>query len=166
MSINFPIVFAVALVPMFVGFFWYGNALFGKAWQHHSGTTDEMIEGSNMALILGLSLVFSLMLSMMVMTLVIHQWSVQGLFATDPGFGTPGNASTAFVEDFMSKYGDKHRTWTHGAVHGIFLSIFLALPLIAIKSLFERKSWKYILIHFGYWLVTLTIMGALLCTFA
>jgi hypothetical protein len=35
--------------------------------------------------------------------------------------------------------------------------------MIAINGLFERKSWKYILIHSGYWIVTLTIIGSLIC---
>jgi hypothetical protein len=41
--------------------------------------------------------------------------------------------------------------------------LFLVLPIIAINSLFEQKSWKYILITAGYWMVSLTIIGAIVC---
>jgi hypothetical protein len=36
-------------------------------------------------------------------------------------------------------------------------------PVIAINGMFERKSWKYILINGLYWTVSLTIMGAIVC---
>jgi len=35
--------------------------------------------------------------------------------------------------------------------------------VIGINGLFERQSWKHILVNFGYWLVVLTIMGAIFC---
>lgn len=165
MSINFPIILAAGLIPMFIGFIWYHDKVFGKPWQRASGVTDEMIQGGNMLLIMGLSYVFSCMLAMMLMTFSIHQFQVQSLFASDPDFGNPDSETTKYLADFFNRFGDKHRTWTHGAVHGAFTSIFVALPIIAIKALFERKNFKYILINFGYWLVTITAMCAVLCAF-
>jgi hypothetical protein len=35
--------------------------------------------------------------------------------------------------------------------------------MIAINGLFERKSWQYIFIHSGYWIISLMIMGAVVC---
>jgi len=64
---------------------------------------------------------------------------------------------------FMEKYGDRHRTFGHGAAHGIFFSIFIALPLIAVNALFERRGWKYIMIHWGYWMISSILIGGLLC---
>ncbi len=165
MSINYPIVFLAALVPMVVGFVWYNDKVMGKVWQKASGTTDEMIAGSNMLLILGLSYFFSCMLSMMMMSLVIHQFQVQSLFVSDPDFADPNSETNKYIVDFFDRFGDKHRTWSHGAVHGGFLATFVALPLIAINALFERRGYKYILVHWGYWLITMTIMGAILCDF-
>jgi hypothetical protein len=40
--------------------------------------------------------------------------------------------------------------------------IFL-LPIISIIAMFERKSVKYIAINSGYWIVTLAIMGGIIC---
>jgi len=31
---------------------------------------------------------------------------------------------------------------------------------MAINALFERRGWKYIGIHFGYWLLTFVALGA------
>jgi hypothetical protein len=56
-----------------------------------------------------------------------------------------------------------HRSFGHGALHGAIGAIFFVLPVLGINALFERKGWKYILINVGYWVVTLTIMGAIIC---
>lgn len=63
----------------------------------------------------------------------------------------------------MADYGDAFRYFKHGALHGLMTGIFFALPITAINALFEQKSWKYILINAGYWMVTLTIMGGIIC---
>jgi len=39
----------------------------------------------------------------------------------------------------------------------------VALPIIGTNALFERKSAKYIFINAGYWIVTLGVMGAIIC---
>ena len=44
--------------------------------------------------------------------------------------------------------------------------LFFALPIIGVISLFERKGFKYIAIHAGYWTLTLTLMGGILCQLA
>ncbi|MEL6988082.1 MAG: DUF1761 domain-containing protein [Bacteroidota bacterium] len=37
--------------------------------------------------------------------------------------------------------------------------------MIGCISLFERRGWKYVLIHAGYWLLTLTLIGGVVCQF-
>ncbi|MFK7969919.1 MAG: DUF1761 domain-containing protein [Bacteroidia bacterium] len=53
-------------------------------------------------------------------------------------------------------------TFQHGMVHGGLLAVFLALPILGTNALFEQKSWRYIAINVGYWIVTLTLMGGLI----
>jgi hypothetical protein len=48
-------------------------------------------------------------------------------------------------------------------LHGAIGALFFVLPVLGINALFERKGWKYILINVGYWVLTLAIMGAILC---
>lgn len=67
---------------------------------------------------------------------------------------------------FMTDYGMAYRTFKHGALHGFMSGLFFAFPMIGINALFERKSWKYILIHAGFWTVCLTFMGGIICAFA
>jgi hypothetical protein len=57
-----------------VGMVWY-TVLFGKAWQKASGMTEGKQQGSNMAMIFGLSFLFELLIA----TMLGHQFAM-----TDP----------------------------------------------------------------------------------
>ena len=88
---------------------------------------------------------------------MIHQTGVLGVIGGDPTKALPSYAA------FIADYGDAFRTFKHGALHGLIGGLFIALPIIGTNALFERKGAKYILINSGYWIVTLTIMGAIVC---
>lgn len=165
METNFLILFGTALIPLVVGALWYSNALFGKAWFKASGMTEEKMKSGNMILILGLTYFLGLLLSGGMMTLCIHQFSTQGLFATQPGFAEGTGPYFDYFQNFIALYGDLHRSFGHGVVHGLIASITIALPLISIGALFERRGWKYIFIHWGYWIVTMILMGGIVSQF-
>jgi hypothetical protein len=97
--------------------------------------------------------------------IVIHQAHLYSLIAAEPNASDPTSEAGAMVKAFMDKFGSNYRTFKHGAFHGILAGLFLALPLLAINSLFERKSWNYIFINAGYWIVCLAIMGGVICAF-
>ena len=162
MEFNWLAVLVAALVPTVIGFVWYHPKVMGNVWMKAADMTDEKIKGGNMALIFGLSFLFSLMLAVEVNFLAIHQMNVPGIFAT-PNGGAPSPEDSQFLSDFMAKYGSNWRTFSHGVVHGIINSLFFALPLLATNAMFERKGWKYILVNFGYWLITISIMCGIVC---
>jgi hypothetical protein len=61
---NFPVLLGAALIPTIVGFIYYNPKFgFGKAWMSASGVTEEMAAKGNMAIIIGVSLVLSVMLA-------------------------------------------------------------------------------------------------------
>ena len=153
-----PISILVAAVSaLVVGFIWYNPKVFGNAWMQAAGITDAQIKGGNMLKIFGLALVFAFLLATALPGIVIHQMGVYSLIGGDEGNALP----SYFV--FLADYGDAFRTFKHGALHGVLTGVFIALPIIGTNALFERKSTKYILIHSGYWIVTLGIMGAIIC---
>jgi hypothetical protein len=157
MEMNFLAILAAAISALVVGFIWYNPKVFGNAWMQAAGITEDQIKGGNMLKIFSLALLFSFMLAFLMTTIVIHQMGAIGLVGGDPSKALPSYAA------FMADYGDAFRTFKHGALHGFISGIFLALPIIGINALFERKSAKYIFINSGYWMVTLTIMGAIIC---
>ena len=61
---NYLVQAAAALVPLVVGFLWYGSKTFGPAWMRTIGMTEEKAAGGNMALTFGLSLVLAFVLTM------------------------------------------------------------------------------------------------------
>ncbi|MDO6595840.1 DUF1761 domain-containing protein [Oceanihabitans sp. 2_MG-2023] len=146
-----------AVAALVIGAIWYNPKVFGSIWMRESGMTEEKMKGGNMAKIFGLSLVFAAMLAVLLMNFTNHQWGAVGMIGGDPEVALPS------FEAFMADYGNAFRTFKHGALHGTMFGIFGALPIIGTIALFERKSAKYIFINSGYWIVTLGVMGALLC---
>ena len=158
--------FLVALIPLIVGGLWYSPFLFAKPWMKLNGFTEESLRGTNMAVVFGLTYVFGLFLTYVLTQLAIHQTGVLGVLASDPEFGTPGSASALYYEDFISRYGDRHRSFGHGLLHGgLIAGIGFALPVIGVLALFERRGWRYIALHTGYWVVTLALMGGFVGAF-
>jgi len=156
------ILLAAGAIPMVVGFVWYGP-LFGNSWMKVNGFTKENLEVGNMAVIFGVSYLLSVILAVGLTGLTNHQSGVVQLFAMHPDYQTAGTEVGDLFKAVMDKFGRTHRSFGHGAIHGAINTVLIALPLIAINALFERRGWKYIGIHFGYWLATLALMGGVVC---
>jgi len=159
---NLLAIFGAALIPMIVGAVYYGP-LFGNAWMKEVGKTKEELEGGNMLVIFGVSYFLSVLLALGLTGMTNHQQGLTQLFAMHPDYLTAGTEVGDLYASVMDKFGDAHTTFGHGALHGAIASVLLFLPLIAIVALFERKSAKYIGINFLYWLITLTLMGGVIC---
>jgi Protein of unknown function (DUF1761) len=159
MPFNFYAVFVSALVTLVVGFVWYSPKVFGTIWMNETGMTEEKAKQSNMLKVFGLTIFYSLMLAFLMPALVVHQLGALGMIGGPEFVETAKPSYAAFLAD----YGDNFRTFEHGALHGFMSGLFLALPITAINGLFEQKSWKYILVNAGYWIVSMTIMGAIIC---
>ena len=56
-------------------------------------------------------------------------------------------------------------TLVHGAFHGAEAAFFIGIPTFLVIALFEGKPLRYIMVHAGYWLVSMTLMGAILGMF-
>jgi hypothetical protein len=160
MQLNFWIILVAGIVPLLTGFVWYHPKVFGTAWMKATGLSEESLKGANMAIIFGATYLLGLMLASALMTVVIHQMGFNSVFQGDT---TPESA--AYMKNFFDTYGTRFRTFKHGAFHGTISSIFIALPVLGINALFERKGVKYILIHTGYWALTMALMGGILCGF-
>lgn len=159
MPFNFIAILIASISTLLFGFVWYHPKVFGTIWMKEAGLTEDELKKGNMLKIFALTIFYSFLLAFMMPTIVIHQMGAMGMV------GGPDLITTAkpsYVA-FMADYGTAFRTFKHGALHGFIASVFISLPIIAINGLFERKSWKYILIHSGYWMVVLTFMGAIIC---
>ncbi len=166
MEINFLILLAATLVPLVMGFIWYNPKVFGNAWMQATGMTEEKAKGANMPLVFGLTALFSFFIAFLMQTIVIHQFSVFGVLSQQPDFADANSESSTMFKRFMELYGNSYRTFKHGAFHGTLTALFLIIPIMGTNALFERKSFKYIAINGGYWIVCLALMGGIICAWS
>lgn len=159
MDINFTPILVATFVSLVVGFIWYNPKVFGTIWMNETGMTEEKAQKGNMLKIFGLTIVYSFLIAFLLSPMVIHQFGAMGMIGGDPSKIDP--SSTYFA--FMKQYENAFRTYQHGALHGCMVGVLFVMPITAINSLFEQKSWKYMLVTGGFWVVTLTLMGAIIC---
>lgn len=164
MEMKMWLVILTALIPLIVGSIYYNPKVVGGIWMKETGMTEEKAKQANMLKVFGLTYIFSIMISFVVMQSVIHQMGVFGVFqGTD--FETPGTEAHKLYHDVMGNYGHSYRSFKHGFLHGIMLSLFLVWPVVSINAMFEQRGWKYVAIHVGYWTICLALIGGVLCAF-
>ncbi len=165
MSINAYILFIAAAIPLLVGMVYYNPKTMGNIWMRASGITPDG-EVGNMLPIFALTYFCGLLIATALMFTVIHQMHMSSILAHhETELGDPNSELSLYVKDFFVKYGTEFRTFKHGAFHGLLSALFLATPVIAVSAMFERKGWKYIAVHAGYWVITLALMGGVICQF-
>lgn len=162
MDINWLVVLGTAFIPMVTGFIWYHPKVMGTVWMKEANMTEEMIQGGNMALIFGVSFVFAFLLAVEMNFIVVHQNHFMSILMNEPGLFDKGSEMQLFVEDFMTKYGRNFRTFKHGLFHGVVAGFIFALPVLGTNALFERKSFKYIMVNGAYWMITIGLMGGVI----
>lgn len=164
---NLPIILLAALIPLVIGFLWYNPNVFGTAWMSASGLTTESTKGTNMLKLLLLSFIFSFFIAFSLQFVVIHQMHIYSLLNHhEKELGDSSTVAGGFFKIYSENYAGEFRTFGHGALHGVLTALFLILPIIATNAIYERKSFKYIMINAGYWTVCFLLMGGIICAFA
>lgn len=160
MPTNFYWFFIAALIPLLIGSLYYGP-LFGKAWMAANKLTEDKLNDGKLARVLVLTYLLGVLIAFFMPVVAIHQGSVFALMM--PEVMESGSVAQATFNELMSTYGSSYRTFGHGVIHGVMLALLLVWPVVAINALFERRGWRYVAIHVGYWVITLALMGGLLC---
>ncbi|MBC7425612.1 MAG: DUF1761 domain-containing protein [Bacteroidia bacterium] len=162
-NFNFLAILIAAIVSLVIGFIWYNPKVFGNAWlksiKHDPNDTNR----PNMGLFIGLSFVLALPLGLILHFITIHQFGFTSLLGATNDLTKMEPELRGHVEYFFNNYSDDFRTFKHGAFHGFIMGLMFVTPIIAINSIYEKRSFKYIAISAGYWIVTLTIMGSIIC---
>ncbi|SMO90514.1 DUF1761 domain-containing protein [Fodinibius sediminis] len=131
-NINFFAVVTATLSTFAVGWLWYGP-LFGQLWMKTVGLTEAELAEANMLKIFGLAFIFELIMAVNL-----------AIFLT-------GSSEAA-----------EQMTGGLGAFYGFLTGFGWVFFALAVTGLFERRSWKYILINGGYWCVGFTLMGLII----
>lgn len=131
-TINIWAVLVATLSTFLVGWLWYGP-LFGEKWMNTVGLSEEQIKSGDMGKIFGFAFLFELIMALNL-----------AVFLT----GSPE------ADEMMNAQ--------MGAFYGFLVGFGWVFFALAVNSLYEQKSWKYIFINGGYWTVTFTVMGLIL----
>jgi len=138
MDINQPnliAVLAAAVAGFLIGGLWYSRLLLGALWMRESGVTQAQIDAGNKGRTFGVAFIALLLMSY-VLAVFIGPIPEVG-----SGFFTPSQ---------------------QGAYHGFVVGLGWAFTAILVVGVFEQRSWTYIAINGGYWVVTLTAMGGII----
>lgn len=162
MHMNLLAVLVAATVPLAVGFVWYNQKVFGTAWMKATGMTEEKAKNANMALVFSLTFIFSFIFAFGLQFMCIHQFHItSSFFDYMEQIKNPNTAEGTIYKQVMDLVGNGHRTFGHGALHGVIGGLMTALPIIGVNALFETKGFKYIAINVGFWVVCAGIMGGI-----
>ena len=131
MDTNWLALIVAAISTLVVGFVWYNPKVFGTAWMHSIGMTEEDVQKGNMPVIFGLALVMAFLVAF-------------------------------FLNGYVKHGGAESETFQHGVFHGFFAALLVAMPALVTNALFERRSFKYMAINAGYWIVCISIMGGII----
>lgn len=166
MKFNFVITAVAALIPLVVGAIWYNPKVLGSAWMKANNFGENYVSTHKMGKIMALSFVFNFFIAFILNTFVIHQFGFFSTLMSDPSLTEVGSETYKYAQEFMERFGGNFRTFKHGALHGTMVGLFIVLPIVGTHALYESKGFKYIAIHVGYWMVSLALMGGVLCQFA
>ena len=131
-SINWLAVLVASLVGFAIGYIWYGP-IFGKQWMASIGKTEEELSKGNMAKTFGFTFVF------------------QFIMATFLAMFFYGSPESAMSMDAST-----------GAYYGLLTGFGWVATSTGVGALFEQKSWQYIFINAGYWVIVFVLMGWIL----
>ena len=162
---NFWLLPLVAFIPLIVGSIWYNPKVFGNAWMKSAEISEERTRTGNMLKIFGLTYLFSLLGAYIITPATVHQLSVTQLFFMDPAMSDVGSAISRDMSSFLDTYGERHRTFGHGVIHGVEFALFAGLVMLGVPALFERRPFKYTMIHVGFWMLCFGLMGGILCAY-
>ena len=166
MHYNWYVFFIAAVIPLLTGFVWYNPKTFANAWMKASGVTPGQPQRFSMPIIFGMTFLLGLLLSGAVLTIVVHQTHYYSILMDNKDMMNPNSDIAKATQAFMDVNGLNFRTFKHGAFHGSIAGLLFAMPVLGINALFESKGWNYIFIQTGYWMLTLALMGGVICQFA
>ena len=160
---NWLIIPISALIPVILGFIWYHPIVLGKTLAKNTGRSIAEITPSRSIGKIALTYLFSFLLSYILTLVSVHQAGVFQLFFLDPSFSEPGSEFAKVVQEFMDKYGDRHRTFGHGLIHGAEFGVFTGLAAFGVTALSTGKSLKSIWVHLGFWIVCCALIASVNC---
>lgn len=160
MAPNFLVLAASAIIPFIFAYIWYHPRLFGgETWKELAGLTDAQHNTPVKPIKLALTLLLNFLIAFGIYNLAVHANGVFGLVGADIEAMTSGTSKA-----FLDEYGNNHRSFGHGLIHGAIQSVIcFVIPILGYVTIFDKKSTKYFLVNVAYWAISLGLMGGVIC---
>lgn len=159
---NWLILPIAAFCPLIIGYIWYHPSVLGTKLSQITG--EPLLENRSIGKT-ALIYIFSIALAYILTLMSVHQSAIYQLFFMDPELANATSKYNVFINEFMSEYGDRHRSFGHGMVHGAEAGLMFGLSLIGITTLMQNKPLKQVWIHLGFWILCCSLMAGLTCAF-
>lgn len=156
---NILVLLGCAFIPFVVAFVWFHPKVFGgETWKKVSNLTEEQNNKAIKPIQFGASILLNFLLAFGVFIITVHQTHVLALTGPDVDAFKGGTALA-----FMQEYGENFHTFQHGITHGLFIGLLcFVIPILGYAVIFERKSFKYLLINAGFWGISLILMACVI----
>jgi len=164
-SFNWFMIPVAAWVPLIIGFIYYHPKVFGSLLSRLTGEPIDQVTGNRTIGRLILIYVFSLLWAYLLTFATIHQSAIFQLFFMDPSLADANSEYNQFIAEFMSKYGERHRSFGHGLVHGSENGFVWGIGLLGVTTILQGKPLKPMWIHLGFIVLCCSLMAGLLCEF-
>lgn len=160
MTPNILVIAACAFIPFVIAFVWFHPKVFGgSVWQQVAQLTDEQNAKAIKPWQLAVSILLNFFIAFGIFIVTVHSTHVLGLHGGD----VESVKSSASTMGFLKEYGNNYNTFSHGIGHGLILGfVAFVLPILGYAVIFERKSFKYLLINGGFWAISLTLMACII----
>ena len=157
---NFLVLVGAAFIPFFIAYAWFHPKVFGgTTWATVAGLTPTQNDIPIKPYQLGLSILLNFFLAFGIYNLGVHESGVFGMLS-----GDAAALSTGTTAAFLAEHSGKHLNFGHGMIHGGIQTILcFILPILGYATIFERKSRKYLFINLGFWIISLGLMGGVIC---
>lgn len=159
---NWLIIPIAAFLPLILGFIWYHPNVLGTKLAQ---INDEPIVKNRSIGKMVLIYLFSILLAYILTLMSVHQSAIFQLFFMDPELANADSKYSTFINEFMATYGDRHRSFGHGMVHGAEAGFMFGLALLGITTLLQNKPLKRIWIHLVFWTLCCSLMAGLTCAY-
>jgi len=159
---NWLIIPIAAFLPLILGSIWYHPNVLGNRLAHING--EPLVQNRSLGK-MALIYLFSIVLAYILTLMSVHQTAIFQLFFMDPALADTNSEYNNFIKNFLATYGDRHRSFGHGMVHGAEAGLMFGLALLGITTLMQNKPLKLIWIHLGFWILCCSLMAGLVCEF-
>lgn len=160
MTPNIFVLVGCSLIPFSIAFIWFHPKVFGgTVWQKVAQLTDAQNAKVIKPWQLLLSILLNLFIAFGLFIVTVHSTHILGLHGGD----IEAARNSASTMAFLKEHGSNYNHFSHGIGHGLIMGFFaFALPILGYAVIFERKSFKYLLVNGGFWAISMTIMACVI----